>query len=170
MNRGKLAIVLMIGLACALGLLSIVYHRWVSHGVLAWLGGDRSRLVADASTVTAYKVEPGRPSTAEDESMELNRQSYHIIATQDVSKAFGLDHVRHGLLDDQNFVWPARSAGANDDWNYVLVFDDGRLRTDMLFDFKNRRLGRAGNDTVLTIDPVASGWEDFFKETFSRRR
>lgn len=168
MDRGKLAILLMVLLACGLGLVSVAYHRWASHGVLAWWGGDSARLIADAPHAEALRLEPlDQSATAGDDRITIDGRQYRIVARKDVTTALGLDHVRRGLLDDGNFVWPAAPAERPPRWDDALVFSDGARRITVLFDFADRRLGRTDAQSTLSIDENAKGWQDFFADLFA---
>jgi len=169
MDRSKAAILLMVVLACGLGLTSVVYHRWTSHGVLAWWGGDMARLVADAPRVEALRVQPANAvETAQLADFVLvNGKPYNVSQRKDVTAAIGLDHLRRGLLDDGNFVWSAPPLAAKSaDWGYALAFIDGSRRLVVVFDLTDRRMGRADASTTLAIDQIATGWQDFFADQF----
>lgn len=178
MDRSKLAILLMVLLACALGLTSVVYHRWASHGVLAWWGGDMARLIADAPRVAALRLQPADASQTAPptDSLVVDGKQYIVSDRKDVTAAIGLDHLRRGLLDDGNFGWSAPPLTANSaDWQYALEFSDSSNRLVIVFDLRARRLGRADASTTLAIDQLgdphaATGWEEFFADQFPAAR
>jgi len=168
MDRSKLAILLMVLLACGLGLTSVVYHHWASHGVLAWWGGDMARLIADAPRVEALRLEPlEKPdSAATADTLVVDGRQYAVAQRKDVTTAIGLDHLRRGLLDDANFSWSAPSPATPVRWSDALVFSDGARRIVVVFDLTDRRLGRADASSSLAIDQIATGWEEFFADQF----
>ncbi len=172
MNRGKLAILLMFLVACVLGLVSVGYHSWASHGVLAWWGGDLARLVADAPKVEALELQPldANQSPKIGASLAVGGRIYAVRQRKDVSMATGLDHLRRGMLDDGNFVWPVKPVGSAEDWTDALVFGDGTRQVTVLFNFAAHRLGRPEATTMLVIDQIASGWHDFFGDVFPATR
>lgn len=172
MNRGKLAILAMFLLACVLGLVSVGYHSWASHGVLAWWGGDLARLVADAPQAEALELQPLRAgqSSQPNDTLTIGGRTCAVGKRKNVSAASGLDHLRRGLLDHGNFVWPAQLVEPADTWTDALVFGDGTRRATVLFDFANHRVGRPDAATVLAIDKIASGWQDFFNDVLPPQR
>jgi hypothetical protein len=169
MDRSKAAILLMVVLACGLGLTSVVYHRWASHGVLAWWGGDTARLIADAPRVEALRLHSATPTEIAPPADMLLVDGKQYVASQrkDVTAAIGLDHLRRGLLDDGNFLWSAPPLAAKSaDWGYALVFIDGPRQLVVVFDLPSRRMGRADASKTLAIDQIATGWQDFFADQF----
>jgi hypothetical protein len=168
MDRGKLAIVLMVVLACGLGLASIVYHRWASHGVLAWWGGDIARLIADAPRVETLRLRAADTAEAEQpaDTLLVDGKQYVVSQREDVTAAIGLDHLRRGLLDDGNFIWPPPPRASAPRWSNALVFSDASRRLVVVFDLADRRLGRADASTTLAIREIATGWKEFFADQF----
>jgi hypothetical protein len=168
MDRGKLAILLMVTLACGLGLTSVVYHHWASHGVLAWWGGDMARLIADAPRVEALRLQTldKTDSAVTADKLVVDGRQYVVSQRKDVTAAIGLDHLRRGLLDDANFSWSAPPPASAPRWSDALVFSDGARQIVIVFDLTNRRLGRADSSTTLAIDQIATGWEEFFADQF----
>ena len=168
MDRSKLAILLMVVLACGLGLTSVVYHHWASHGVLAWWGGDMARLIADAPRVEALRLQPSEKPDSDPtaDRLDVNGRQFVVSQRKDVTTAIGLDHLRRGLLDDANFSWSAPPPASAPHWSDALVFSDGARRIVVVFDLTNRRLGRADSSTTLAIDQIATGWEEFFADQF----
>jgi hypothetical protein len=172
MDRGKIAILTMVVLACALGLTSVVYHRWASHGVLAWWGGDMARLIADAPQVEALRLQESAEPANAAATMQpadwpvLDGKQYVVSQRKDVTSALGLDHLRRGLLDDANFLWSAAPPASVPHWSNALVFSDGAGRLVVVFDLANRRVGRADASATLAIDQIATGWEEFFADQF----
>ncbi|HEX4000421.1 MAG TPA: hypothetical protein VHX65_17855 [Pirellulales bacterium] len=168
MDRSRLAILLMFVVACGLGLVSVGYHTWASHGVLAWWGGDMARLIADAPRVEALRLRPADESkktpagAASADMLLVTGKAYVVVQRKDVTAALGLDHLRRGLLDDGNFVWPAKAEPAAVRWSDALVFSDTTRRLVVVFDFVDHRIGRTDGATTLEIDQIARGWQDFF--------
>ena len=165
MDRSKLAILLMVVLACGLGLTSVVYHHWASHGVLAWWGGDMARLIADAPRVEALRLQPSEKPDSDPtaDRLDVNGRQFVVSQRKDVTTAIGLDHLRRGLLDDANFSWSAPPPASAPHWSDALVFSDGARRIVVVFDLTNRRLGRADSSTTLAIDQIATGSGRIFR-------
>lgn len=171
MNRGKLAILAMFVIAGILGLVSVGYHTWASHGVLAWWGGDAARLIADAPQCRAIELQPGggNEPSKRDQTLQIDGQIYRIVRSREVAAVEGLDHLRRGLLDDGNFVWPAQPLPHAEHWTDALVFSDGTRQATVLFDFAGHRVGQPDASTVLAIDQIASGWQDFFNDVWPKK-
>ncbi|HEV2971663.1 MAG TPA: hypothetical protein VGY55_16925 [Pirellulales bacterium] len=164
MHRGKLVILLMVLVGCAMGGLSIAYHHGLARRAIAWWGSDNVELIADAPRVAAVELRPASQADSS-ETAAIGSRRYVISRRTDVANAEGIDHLRHELLDDRNFVWQASSAG-EPTWRFGLEFQNAGRSLIVAFDASGRLVGRSDGGEVLAIAPLVTGWRDFFAEQF----
>ena len=101
--------------------------------------------------------------------MTIDGVRYEIVERKDVAAAEGIDHVRHGLLDDGNFVWDRHFAD-KPRWQFGLEFSDGPperpQRLIVVFSIDDQRIRRSDSGATLAISPIATGWQEFFADQF----
>ncbi len=171
MNRGRWAILVIFGLAGAVGVLSVGLHYWISRRAIAWWGHDAAAVILNAPQVAALQLEPhvgpaqGGPSDAM-ATVSVGEVRYDVVRRNDLAGQEGLDHLRNSLLEDLNFAWNAPPPAAPSQWRFALEFRDAAQRLVVVFDPTGRRLARADTGASLAIAPIATGWEDFFVEQF----
>lgn len=171
MNRGRWVILVIFGLAGAVGVLSVGLHYWISRRAIAWWGHDAAALIQNAPQVAALQLQPhfgpahgGPTDTAE--TVTIGGVGYDVVRRKDLAGQDGLDHLRNSLLEDMNFAWNAPPPAAPSQWRFALEFRDGAKRLVIVLDPTGRRLARAETGASLAIAPIATGWEDFFAEQF----
>ncbi len=102
-------------LAMAIGLASFaVWFQWTqTKRCLAFFGPDIATAIQTAPRVEAWKL-----SSTGDAGRVL------AVSRVDVSKAPGLVHLRHGLVEDSNYAWSAVGAGRRptESWDVALAF------------------------------------------------
>jgi hypothetical protein len=102
-------------LAMAIGLASFaVWFQWTqTKRCLAFFGPDIATAIQTAPRVEAWKL-----SSTGDAGRVL------AVSRVDVSKAPGLVHLRHGLVEDSNYTWSAVGAGRRptESWDVALAF------------------------------------------------
>ena len=171
MNRGRWAILVIFGLAGAVGVLSVGLHYWISRRAIAWWGHDAAAVILNAPQVAALQLESpvgaahGGPTDIA-ETVTIGGVHYDVARRKDLAGQEGLDHLRNSLLEDMNFAWNAPPPAAPSQWRFALEFRDGPLPLIVIFDPTGRRLARADTGASLAIAPIATGWEDFFAEQF----
>jgi hypothetical protein len=165
MHRGKLVILLMVLVGCAMGGLSIAYHHGLARRAIAWWGSDNVELITRAPQVAALELRPVGQADSSD-AVAIGSGRFGISQRRDVTNAEGVDHLRHELLDDRNFVWQAPSAG-EPAWRFGLEFQAGGRSLIVAFDANGQSVARSDGGEVLTVAPLVSGWRDFFVEQFN---
>jgi hypothetical protein len=122
-------------------------------------------LIAYAPRVDALRISPmPADMNAETDSVTIAPQKYLVERRQDVTQWPGIDHVRHGLLQDVNFNWDNTAPRLNDiKWEYALEFIDGSRRLIVVFS-QDGSIGRSDRTDTMAIAPKATGWREFFSE------
>jgi hypothetical protein len=167
MHRGKLVILLMVLIGCAMGGISVAFHHWLARRAIAWWGRDNVELITRAPRVAAIELRAATESES-GETVMIDGERYSVTERKDVGGAEGMDHLRHGLVEDGNFDWERRLPGKP--WQCGLEFQDGAQRLDVVFNLKDRCIGRSDSSAVLPIAPVATGWSEFFAAQFPEPR
>ena len=107
------------------GVTGIWYQRGQTRRCLAFYGVDVARSVAAAPRVEVWSVPRGFAAAAAlDQSLLLDPVG---VVRRDVSAAPGLVHMRRGLVEDANFVWPVQetvSAVSSGGGATAIVFSD----------------------------------------------
>ena len=159
---GKLVILLAALVGLALGGLSVAYHHWLARRAIAWWGADNIELIAQAPRVEALKL--ARGEGAEVDRVTVVGEVYRVVRRNDVTQWPGIDHVRHGLLEDVNFNWENHSLPFDHiEWTNALEFIDGQRRILVVFN-RDGYLGSSDRIETLAIAPKATGWREFFAE------
>ena len=171
MNRGRWAILVIFGLAAAVGVLSVGLHYWISRRAIAWWGHDAAAVILNAPQVAALQLQPhgGAAHGGQADVMatvSVGEVQYDVVRRKDLAGQQGLDHLRNSLLEDLNFAWNAPPPAGQGQWRFALEFREGAQRLVVVLDPAQRRLARADTGASLAIAPIATGWEDFFAEQF----
>jgi hypothetical protein len=163
MHRGKLVILLMVVVGCAMGGISVAFHHWLARRAIAWWGRANVELITEAPRVAALKLRTAAASESGD-VVTIESERYLVSERKDVGGAEGIDHLRHGLVEDGNFDWEKRLPGKP--WQYGLEFQNGDQRLIVVFNLKEPCVGRSDSDATLPIAAVATGWSEFFTAQF----
>ena len=156
------------------------YNLSHTRRALAYWGPAAVALIRDAPQVTAYAIafEGTAAATAGDQRPLLHpttRTRARLLESHDISRAKGLVHLRHALLDDLSFAWEARPGDAGD-LSYALSFEDDASRLVVYFssDFARMTVSRSdiaarpegASPTTLSTGPIAGGLRTYFSEVF----
>ena len=145
-------------LAMAIGLASFaVWFQWTqTKRCLAFFGPDIATAIQTAPRVEAWRLSP-----TGDAGRVL------AVSRADVSKAPGLVHLRHGLVEDSNYVWSAVDAGRRptESWDVALAFFDtdasrptAVLAFDLEVDGVVTVVGQPGSVSLGRLGPGLKKW------------
>jgi len=90
---GTAVVVGVLLLATALGGFAVWFQWGQTRRCLCFFGPEITRQIQSAAGVELWWLEPGSAGP-------------RLIRRQDVSRAAGLVHLRRGLIEDRNYVWP----------------------------------------------------------------
>ncbi len=165
MNQGRVIILGMLFLGCAVGGLSVWLHHEMSRRPLGWWSSDARELIQTAPRVDALRL-AAPPATGED-VLTIGSERYAVVSRiQNLQDVDGMSHLRDALLEDANFDWTATPPAKPPQWQYGLELRDGGRRLTVVFDFNAGALGSTDSDRTLKIAKVAQGWQEFFAERF----
>jgi hypothetical protein len=168
MNQGRVIILGMLVLGCAVGGLSVWLHHQMSRRPLGWWSSEARELIQTAPRVDALRLAPP-PATGEDASDVVTvggKRSAVVSRVRNLEGIDGMSHLRDALLEDANFDWTAAAPAKPPQWQYGLELRDGQRRLAVVFDFNAGVLGSTDGDRTLKIAKVAQGWQEFFAERF----
>jgi hypothetical protein len=175
---GKLLIVgiLIVGIAAAASSWWFRYNA--THRAAEFWGTGSAILIRDAPQVMLIIV----PSDAA-RGLASNTgasQARSVRREFDVSQSHGLTHLRNALLEDHNFVWPARdqvqiAVDGPLDWKWILEFRDPekgnlaavQLTKDCTFAARvmsSKERGSVRPTAIRTYSVMAKGLREMFAE------
>jgi hypothetical protein len=172
-NRGKYTIVAIFILAFALSAYAWwhAYHRgrrtkqlWGSRRVLLIERAPHVELLwlaADDAPDRSGPVGPDSPW------LDLGDQQPRIRRRVDISRAPGLVHARHWLVEDAYFAWDQRQPPKSSHWRFALRFSDGQQTATLAFDVESRRVRMVENGSEAETGDIIEALAKFV-EPFER--
>jgi hypothetical protein len=148
------------------------------HALDFW-GPEAVSLIRDAPLVAAWHISfPLRGNTTADLDHALLHPETGAAAdvrkVHDISRAKGLVHLRHALLDDRSFDW--KNAGVEpENLHYALTFQQGDSRLVIYFSDDFSRLTTSPRGTAahnasrpkhISTEPMAGGLKKYFSQVF----
>lgn len=135
MQRGKLVIVIMVAVALAMAGFAWWHRYQQGRRSLALWGPEAAQLIRHAPQVELLTL-GDQPPRAGEESLVVADRMIAIVKREDISRARGLVHARHVLIEDASFDWDADPADCQGDWGYALRFSKGTNSVTLLLDLK----------------------------------
>lgn len=180
-NRGKIVIVGIVGVALAAAAFSTWYHHRNQNHALEFWGTSTAVLIAEAPEVELKQLaaEPGVSDEAastegEDEAapaqakVEFGGLEWKVAADKPGLSAKGITNVRRALVLDTTFDWKTVPTDDDPSWQYALAVTDNKNWATVLFDFDSRKVALTGGKKVALLDPEANeDFRQFFAEQFS---
>jgi hypothetical protein len=187
MNRGKLVIVIILGVALFAAGFSTWYHYRGQHRAISFWAANTAVLIAEAPQVRVFQLgessavseesgaadEPGTPPDGADAEsqppavVEFGGLDWKVVSSKDARSARGGNNVRRALVIDTTFDWKGPPSEEAPHWQYALAVNDGRYWATILFDFESRRVALAGGKKTALLDPAANAdFQQFFAEQF----
>ncbi len=158
-DRGKLAVLTMLGLALAAAAFAWWWNVTSKKESLAFYGPAAARLIGKAPTVELIEVEPATSGDTR-ELVSVHHEKFVVVSRHDVSQAPGLIHARTALLDDASYEWqaPLRLMPPI----FLVRFADEKNEAVLALDTTARLLTRCDTGaTVRLNEKIAAGWQQF---------
>lgn len=115
-GRGTALVIGLLLLGLAGAMTGIWYQRGQTRRCLAFYGADAARRITAAPRVEIVRLVPGGAAGR-----------LTAVFSREITSAKGLVHLRRGLVEDANFLWPSAPAADRlpaDAWDFGLVFSD----------------------------------------------
>jgi hypothetical protein len=169
---GRLAIMAMFVLALAMAGGAWLYqYNYSRQSAAFW--GESSRLIGKSPELQLLLLEPApREGTAAANAALANQVAGRNVADfHDLRNKQGLIHLRHIFIQDDNFLWDARSRESFDadrDWAYALRFVEGSSEQIVLLRRDFQLLGKVSADgqqvDVLPCPRIAGPLERYLRD------
>lgn len=140
----------------ALGVALAVFASWFqwaqTRRCLDFYGGEAAHRIQVAPRVELWRLEPEGPAVRPEPARRA-----------DITKAKGLVHLRHGLVEDTNFLWDGAPAPIQPAPAIALAFFDDADAADpqtvviVRLDDRGGSLEVAGRPGVLPLGRIAAG-------------
>lgn len=171
MNRGKFVVLLLFVVGtCMAGF--AWWHRYErGQQVLNAWGSDISSAIRLGSRVDLLRLTRLDANPDVDEaildSLRIGNQRRRITERRDVSKARGLIHARHALLQREAFRWVIDDPACRPNWEYALRFHHASQVATLALDFECQRVYLLERDRQAGMAPIAGGLQTFVGELTS---
>jgi hypothetical protein len=161
-DRGKLAVLTMLGLAVLAATFAWWWNLQRGHLALAFFGSQGAGLVGHAPTVELIAIQPAK-SEDRGEHLLIGSEPFSVVSRHDVSRAKGLIHARTALLDDASYEWQSPTADLAPGL-FIVRFAQGRAESLLAIDCQGRQLYRCDTGAPVRLNPkIATGWQKFFE-------
>jgi hypothetical protein len=150
---GKLVIIVILTLAFSAAGASWWFRYAATHRAAEFWGPIAAQRIRDSRSVQLYYV-------IDDTDL--------LTPIRNISNARGLTHLRHALLEDRSFVWPAHSLPRQPHWHWAIGFGDQKASgmNVVMFteDCKQAAMGGPESGRVVSCEPIAKGLTTIFAE------
>ena len=163
-SSGKLVVLSIFIVAIAMAIFGLWWNWGLSHRSLDFWGKEGGLAIRDGERIEPLRL---RPKTGR----SINLEGFDIVETKDVSKAPGVLHARHSLLQDASFDWNAPPGGLHEygtrDLFAVRFSHQDAVTTILFIDSSFERIFHAENGEEVTLSPKArDGWKLFIRRYF----
>jgi hypothetical protein len=146
---GRLIIIVIFALAFAMAGGAWLYqYNYSRRSAEFW--GPSSRLIGKSPELQFLKLEPAPEGDAAGEvDLENMVAGRMVVDHHDLHNQQGLIHLRHIFIQDDNFLWDARSrepSASQRDWAYALRFVEGPSEQIVLLGNDFQLLGKLSPD------------------------
>lgn len=145
---GRLVIVAVFTLAIAMAAGAWLYqYTYSRHSAEFW--GESSRLIGRSPELQLLQLKTPPDDEAIEFDLENSVAGREVAGHFDLRNQPGLIHLRHIFIQDDNFLWDARSresAASQRDWSYALRFVEGPAEQIVLLGNDFQLLGKLSAD------------------------
>jgi hypothetical protein len=161
-DSGKLVILGIVTLATMAASASWMYRYVSTNRAARFWGSTVARCIRDAPLVELHYC-AGEKAPAD-----------VLSKVGDISYAPGLTHLRHALLENRSFVWPAGTVANEPRWYWALAFhketETGFFLVLFTEDCRFAALGHGTPRQVISCEPIANGLRTVFAEIRDRNK
>ena len=167
MNRGKFAILIMLGLGISAATFAW-WYRWQRGTQMLEVWGSRAAIcVRLAPQVDLFRLQPLSENDSQTPDFMCQGRGFTIVDRRDISQARGLIHWRrHALLQRESFTWDGPAADCDPVWEYVLRFTKDHSRTTAVLDFDCQTILFLQCDREAGMAPISQSLRTFVEEQF----
>lgn len=165
-DRGKLVILFIFGLALSATAFSWWYHTQRGDRALLFWGRQAAMKIRHAPQVELLQIDRAEnvTPTGEREVVPIGGRDYCVKDRRDISKVPGMLHARQALIEDASFAWGESPDGREPDWQFVLVFSERGEQAIIALDSDCQHVRQCPSDGQASLRPIASGMRTFIAE------
>ncbi len=167
MNRGKFAILIMLGVGIAAATFAW-WYRWQRGTEMLEVWGSRAAIcVRLAPQVDLFRLQPLSETDSRTLDLMCQGQGFTIVDRRDISHARGLIHARHALLQRESFAWEGSVGDCDPVWQYALRFTKDQTQTSVILDFACQRVLFLPRDREAGMAAISESLKTFVEEQFA---
>ena len=160
MQRGKIVIVLIVGVAVAMAGYTCWHHYRKGYQALRFWGQEAATMLRHATQVGLLKLADDRQSdddvfigkAAPESVLRIGDQNVPVLRRDDISTMRGLVHARHTLIVDRNFNWQQPATDPVIDWDFALRFSDQQQQVTLVLSLQQRVVRSLDHDSHLNMN------------------
>jgi len=167
-SSGKTVVLSIFGLAVLLSGFSIWFHRRATHQAQQFWGERAAVLINKAEHVTGLEIAaaPGDQLAAGGEVVTVAGRRWQVVRQVDLQQAKGLVHLRHALLEGDNFNWEKEIDPRKVNWQWALRFGDGGAPATVVLSLDDAAVALAGSEKARSIGGIVQGLKEFIASNF----
>ena len=121
-------------------------------------GADVGESIRYAPRVELLRL--ARRDAQDAESIEVQGDTYAVVAHKDITGTPGLVHARQALIEDASYLWNAELGGAAT-WQYLLRFTDGAEQISVALDCEQGRVRLVGTQREAALNAhLTKGYQE----------
>ena len=171
MQRGKIVIVLIVGVAVAMAGYTCWHHYRKGYQALRFWGQQAATLIRHAPQVELFQLAGDRQGDDEvfigkeapESVLRIGDQDILVLQRDDISTMRGLVHARHTLIVDRNFKWPQSVTDPATNWDFALRFSDQQQQVTLVFSLQQRVVRSLDHDRQLNMNEAIDRIAEFFE-------
>lgn len=158
---GKIVVIGIFGVALLAASAGLLYKYFASQQPLEMWGAEGVQVIQNAQQVELLTLSTADQNVA-GPTLQFGEQSIRIVATKDISKAPGLIHHRHFLIERVSYESSPAEAREPRLWTQAVKFQDGQREVTVLFNLPGRRLANLQTGREVQVIPkIAENWQRF---------
>lgn len=157
--RGKITIVTILLVAIALAIFAWWWRATGQVRMRAFWGQTAQQVIHSPTKVVVFRFEPAF-SNVDDLGHRLSATAPHERA--DLSRAPGLIHAKHSLLEEASYDWDRPADVGDAMWEYAVRFERGAEQVTLLFDLAHSQVYYVeARRAASLIEDTSHDWRDY---------